>query len=92
MDVPASIRRSLPLGMIGKVFILFFSRLKINGKNASNGKSESSLRLCVLRPYLLSYLTLTEISYYPGISLGLEKQRSKQTEKTSPPWSWSKII
>ena len=37
--------------------------------------------LCVLRTYLLSYLTLTEISYYPGISLGLEKLRSKQTEK-----------
>ena len=44
MDVPASIRRSLPLGMIGKVFIFIVFRLKINGKNASNGKSESSLR------------------------------------------------
>ena len=30
--------------------------------------------LCVLRTYLLSYLTLTERSYYPEISLGLENK------------------
>ena len=73
VDVPASIRRSLPLGMIGKVFIYFviptqnFKDLCIISHTLLKMHQTQKVRvhlgiLCVLRTYLLSYLTLTERS------------------------------
>ena len=84
VDVPASIRRSLPLGMIGKVFIYLliptqnFKDLCIISHTLLKMHQTQKVRvhlgiLCVLRTYLLSYLTLTERSHYPEISLGLAR-------------------
>ena len=93
MDVPASIRRSLPLGMIGKVFIYFliptyieFERpmhyFTYSIENASNAKSESSLRYSMritnISTFILNFDWKKSLSRN---QLRTSKVRSKQTER-----------